>query len=107
MVGAKIRLQVVKTVIKGFLSFSLFYLMLTSIFPWINKCIHITEKCRKKLKCLIFHFRCNDKIRLICSPELYYIALLSLLQKMAESLSAILFAEANELTCLSTILMEL
>ena len=45
MVGAKKGLQVVKTVnMKGFLSFSLFYLMMTSIVPRINKFIPITEK---------------------------------------------------------------
>ena len=67
-----------KRSIKSFLSFSLFYLMLTSILPWINKFIPIIKKRRKKLKCLIFRFRCNDKIRLFCSTELYYITLLSL-----------------------------
>ena len=52
--------------------------MLTSILPWINKFIPIIKKRRKKLKCLIFRFWCNDKIRLFCSTELYYITLLSL-----------------------------
>ena len=77
MVGAKKGLQVVKRSSKGFLSFSLFDLMLTSILPQINKFIPIIEKRRKKLKCLIFRFRSNNKTRLFCSPELYYIVLLS------------------------------
>ena len=38
--------------------------MLTSILPRINKFIPIIEKRRKKLKCLVFCFWCNDKIRL-------------------------------------------
>ena len=37
-----------KRSIRGFLSFSLFYLMLTSILPRMNKSIPITEKRRKK-----------------------------------------------------------
>ena len=45
--------------------------MLTSILLRINKFILIIEKRRKKRKCLIFLFRCNDKIRLFCSPELH------------------------------------
>ena len=84
-----------KRSIKGFLSFSLFYQMLTSILPWINKFIPIIKKCRKKLKCLIFRFWCNYKIRLFYSTELYYITLLSLQQKNSESLSAILFTETT------------
>ena len=44
MVDAKKGLQVMN---KGFLSFSLFYLMLTVILPWINKVIPIIEKGRK------------------------------------------------------------
>ena len=47
--------------------------MLTSILSRINKVISVIEKRRKKLKCLIFRCQCNDKIRLFCSPELYYI----------------------------------
>ena len=95
MVGTKKVYKWWKRSIKGFLSFSLFYLMLTSILPRINKFIPIIEKRRKKLKCLIFRFRCNDKIRLFCSLELYYHTLLSLQQKMSESLSAMLFTETN------------
>ena len=60
-----------KRSIKGFLSFSLFYLTLTSILPRINKFTRKIRKRRKKLTCLIFRFRLNDKIRLFCSPELY------------------------------------
>ena len=48
----------------------LFYVML--ILPWINKFIPIIEKRRKKLKCLIVRFRCNNKIRLFGSPELQH-----------------------------------
>ena len=84
-----------KRSIKGFLSFSLFCQMLTSILPWINKFIPIIKKCRKNRKCLIFRFWCNYKIRLFYSTELYYITLLSLQQKNSESLSAILFTETN------------
>ena len=69
--------------------------MLTSTLPRINKLIPITEKRRKKLKCLISRFRCNDKTRLFCSPELHYITLLSLQQKISVSLSATLFTETN------------
>ena len=46
--------------------------MLTSILPRINRFIPFIEKRRKKHKCLIFRFRCKDKIRLFCSPQLYY-----------------------------------
>ena len=73
IVGAKKSLQ-----LRTVYLFSLFYLMFISILPRINKFIHIIEKRRKKLECLIFRFQCNDKIRLFCSSELYYITLLSL-----------------------------
>ena len=65
MVGAKKVYKWWKSSTKGFLSFSLFYLMLTLILPRINKFIPIIEKRRKKRKCLIFRFRCNDKIYLL------------------------------------------
>ena len=95
MVGAKKIYKWWKRSVKGFLSFLLFSLMLTSILPRINKFIPIMEMRRKKLKCLIFRFRCNDKIRLFCSPELNYITLLSLKQKISEFLTATLFTETN------------
>ena len=64
--------------LRAFYFFSLFYLMLTSILPRIQKFTPIIEKHRKKLVYLIYRFPCNDKIRLFCSPELYYITVLSL-----------------------------
>ena len=69
--------------------------MLTSILPRINKFIPIIKKRRKKLKCLIVRFWCNDKIRLFSSTELYYITLLSLYEKISESLSGVMFTETN------------
>ena len=71
-----------KLSIKGFLSFLLFHLMLNLTLPRINKFIPIIEKRRNKLNCLIVRFRCDDKIRLFSSPELRYITLLSLEQKI-------------------------
>ena len=56
MVGAKKVYKWWKRSIKGFLSFSMLYLMLTLILQWINEFIHIIEKRRKKRKCLIFRF---------------------------------------------------
>ena len=49
MVGAKKVYKWWKRSIKGFLSFLLFYLMLTSILPGTNKFIPIIEKRRKKV----------------------------------------------------------
>ena len=49
MEGAKKVYKWGKRSIKGFLSFSLFYLMLTSILPRINEFIPITENRKKKL----------------------------------------------------------
>ena len=88
MVGAKKIYKWWKRSVKGFLSFLLFSLMLTSILPRINKFIPIMEMRRKKLKCY-------DKIQLFCSPELNYITLLSLKQKISEFLTATLFTETN------------
>ena len=43
---------------------------------WVNKFIPIIKKRRRKLKCLVFRFPCNDKIRLFCSTELYFVVFL-------------------------------
>ena len=61
--------------------FFIFFIVLTNVdfnTSAGNKFIPIIEKRRKKLKCLVFCFRYNDKIRLFCSPKLCYITLLSL-----------------------------
>ena len=65
-----------KRSIKGFSPFSLIYLTLTSILHGLINLNLLLKNAEKSA--WFFCSRCNDKIWLFCSPELYYITLLSL-----------------------------